>query len=139
MSDTLKSALGNATSSHEFKGKSYQLEEWDLNDVADIEEQIGDIGKLNPLKSSHLAMILWIAMRRCDDMLTPDERRAGRWRMTLRDVGSIVKASDLRKPDAILFASVILTASGILPEEEKKTEVDPEEPEAPSVLPGETL
>ena len=91
--ESLKPALGNRTAPHTFKGRVYQLEEWDLNDIADIEESLGDLSKLNPAKAAHQRLVLWIAMRRADEMLTPDERRMCRYRRLLEDVGHIVKVS----------------------------------------------
>jgi len=129
----LKSALGNAKTAFEFKGKLYQLEEFDLNDIADIEEQLGDIGQLNPTKTAHQRLILWLALRRADEMLTPPERRACNWRLTLVDVGTQIKASDLRSADTLRFVAAILRASGLYGGEdqdqgEKKETGDPEPP-----------
>lgn len=137
--NTLKAALGNATSTYTFKGKVYQLEEWDLNDVADIEELIGDVGRLNVSKASHQRLALWIAMRRADDMLTPPERRACQWRMTLADVGSIVKAADLRKVETFAFVAAILKASGLVEQESSEKKESAEELEAVAEPTGETL
>ena len=115
MADTsLAAALGTTQRFGTFQGRTISLEEWDLNDIADVEDQLGaSIDTLNPMDTKHMRLVLWLALRRADETLTPEDRRECRYRLTVAQVGRRVKASAFMTPEVLSFVAEVMKASGL--------------------------
>lgn len=100
-----------------FRGKPYKVEPLDLNDLADLEMQIGDILNLDLGLMAHRRLVLWLALRRIDDRLSAQQKDEGDYLLTLLDVGRMFTLKDFEDAETTAFISGVLRLSGLIAEE----------------------
>lgn len=110
----LSEALGKGKEL-DWNGGKWHCLPLDLNDLADIEDRVGDVDLLDLTKISHQRLILWLVLRKADPALSPAEREACAYKMTERQVGKLVNASQLQKAETVEFLLSILKVSGLMP------------------------
>lgn len=97
-----------------FKGRTWDLEPLDLNDFCDIEERIkGGVDALDPFNPVHQRVILHLVLRKADPDLSAADAEACRYRLTEQQVGRMLKAGDLKKPETLQFILHVMTRSGL--------------------------
>lgn len=101
-----------------FRGKPYNVEPLDLNDLADLEMQIGDILNLDLGLMAHRRLVLWLALRRIDERLTAQQKDEGDYLMTLLDVGRMFTLKDFEDAQTTAFIAGVLRLSGLISEED---------------------
>ena len=118
-----------------WQGREVEVEPFDLNDLSDIEAEIGDVFLLDPTRLEHQRLILWLAFRRIDPDLTPEQKDRLEYKMTLAQAGRMLNLKQMRTPEALEFMEGVLRLSGILPESEQQGNAEAAEAaaEAPAV------
>jgi hypothetical protein len=116
-----------------FRGKVYRIEPLDFNDLADLEAVIGDINDLDLSLITHRLLILWLALRRVDEKLTPQDRENCRYLLTMRQVGKMFPLTADAADETGEFIRKVLVLSGVAPKEEAPAEGEPGNAPAPEV------
>lgn len=112
-----------------FAGQTWHVSPLDFNDLCTLEEEIGDLASLDISKLKHQREILWLTLRKADPTLPTEYRNACKYKLSKEDVGAMLTADELKKPDTGKFLLSVLRMSGILPAEDAPQETeDPNEP-----------
>lgn len=99
-----------------FDGREYQIEPLDLNDLADLEAEIGDLEFLDVSRIHHQRLVLWLTFRRIDPELSPEDKDEMRYKMTLVQAGRMMNLKKMQTGEGRAFIEDVLKLSGVLPE-----------------------
>lgn len=98
-----------------FAGREWNILPLDFNDLCDLEDEIGALEALDLSTLRHQREVLWLTLRKADPTLPREYRDNGQYKMTRRDVGALLTAEELQKPETGTFLVDVLRLSGVLP------------------------
>ncbi len=97
-------------------GETIVCEPFSLNDLADLEYHISDLGLLDVSRFEHQRLLLWLVFRRLDKRLTAADIDNLRYQMTPAEAGKLVTARDYQENKVQPFLEAVLRLSGLAPE-----------------------
>lgn len=98
-----------------FAGRDWTVRPLDFNDLCDLEESLGTLEALDLSTLKHQREVLWLTLRKADPTLPDEYRQRGQYKLTRQDVGAMLTAEELQKPETGEFLIEVLRMSGILP------------------------
>lgn len=121
-------------------GKPITLEALDLLDIILLKKKIGGLWLLDPTDPEHQLYLYWLALRRVDSHLSPEQKAKREYLMTEEEAGAQITAPFLISAEGTEFFRTVLRLAGfdlLDPEtepEEAETETEGNAP-APETAP----
>lgn len=105
----------NTPESATLRGVTYQIQAFDINDLADFDAIVGGVDQFDITKFAHQRCVLWLALRKADPNLTHEERENGYYKLTEWQVGKMFTLRDYETEEVRTFIERVMVLSGIIP------------------------
>lgn len=130
-STSVSSALGPVPMEMELRGKKFNVEPLDFNDLCQIEADYGDLDALfssidfgpQSRSAQKVRYLFWLILRKADPSLTPEQKANCDYQMTLEQAGRYVP---LNFSEITGLVEQVMKQSGLVDEEKKGALTEPE-------------
>lgn len=128
--NSLTATFGEGTAIEVF-GKKFIPRHLDLNDLIEIEQELGSLESLDFGELRHLRLLLYIFLRKSDASLTAAQLEAEQWKMTEKQVGRMLtpeRLAWLQTPDGVAFLKSVMVGAGLMKDGQEVGETQGNEP-----------